>query len=61
MKITIIGAGRLGSPMAAVFASAGHTVYCVDTNEQYVHAIKHRQAPVKGAPAGNKSKIEITL
>ena len=32
MKISIIGLGKLGSPMAAVMAHKGHTVMGVDVN-----------------------------
>ena len=35
MKISIIGLGKLGSPMQAVMAHKGHTVVGVDLNPRY--------------------------
>lgn len=46
MRLSIIGLGKLGAPMAAVMAHKGHTVVGVDTNPAYVRAIQEGQAPV---------------
>ena len=46
MKISIIGLGKLGAPMAAVMAHKGHTVVGVDINPLYVKAIQEGRAPV---------------
>ncbi len=34
MNVCIIGAGYVGLTTAAVLAKLGHTVHCVDENEQ---------------------------
>jgi UDPglucose 6-dehydrogenase len=47
MIVTVVGIGKLGSPMAALFAAAGHTVYCVDRNQEFLDAIRDRRAPVQ--------------
>ena len=46
MKVSIIGLGKLGSPMAAVYASKGFDVIGVDKNPAYVEAINEGRAPV---------------
>lgn len=46
MNISVIGLGKLGSPLAAVLASKGHTVIGVDLNEQFVLAVNNGKAPV---------------
>jgi UDPglucose 6-dehydrogenase len=46
MKISIIGLGKLGSPMAAVMVHKGHTVTGVDVNPAYVAAIQEGRPPV---------------
>jgi UDPglucose 6-dehydrogenase len=46
MKISIIGLGKLGAPMAAVMAHKGNTVVGVDINPLYVKAIQEGRAPV---------------
>jgi UDPglucose 6-dehydrogenase len=44
--ISVIGLGKLGSPMVACFASKGFTVVGVDLDETKVDAIAARRAPV---------------
>jgi UDPglucose 6-dehydrogenase len=44
--ISVIGLGKLGSPMVACFASKGFTVVGVDLDESKVSAIAERRAPV---------------
>ncbi len=46
MRLSIIGLGKLGAPMAAVMAHKGHTVVGVDVNPAYVEAIQQGRAPV---------------
>lgn len=46
MRIAVIGLGKLGSPLAAVLASKGHTVIGVDLNPAFVDAINDGRAPV---------------
>src|SRR5215467_630575 len=47
MKLSIIGLGKLGSPMAAVMAHKGHTVVGVDVNAEFVNAIQEGRPPVR--------------
>jgi UDPglucose 6-dehydrogenase len=47
MKISIVGMGKLGSPMLVVMAYKGHTVVGVDVNQQFVDAINNGKAPVR--------------
>lgn len=47
MKLSIIGLGKLGSPMAAVMAHKGHTVIGLDLNPSYVNALNEGRAPVQ--------------
>jgi UDPglucose 6-dehydrogenase len=46
MKISVIGLGKLGSPLAAVLASKGFSVVGTDVYEPYVDSINGGQAPV---------------
>jgi UDPglucose 6-dehydrogenase len=46
MKLSIIGLGKLGAPMAAVMAHKGHTVVGVDLNPASVTALQQGLAPV---------------
>jgi len=46
MKLSIIGLGKLGAPMAAVLAEKGHTVIGVDISPGYVNALNQGRAPV---------------
>jgi UDPglucose 6-dehydrogenase len=46
MKVVVVGLGRLGAPMAAVFAAAGATVVGVDSNEDVIRAVMEGRAPV---------------
>ncbi|PID42453.1 MAG: UDP-glucose 6-dehydrogenase [Proteobacteria bacterium] len=45
-KISVIGLGKLGSPMAAVFAKKGYEVIGLDINRSFVDRINSGQAPV---------------
>lgn len=46
MKISVVGLGKLGSPLAAVFASKGFSVVGSDLNPAFVEAINRGEAPV---------------
>jgi UDPglucose 6-dehydrogenase len=46
MKLCVVGLGKLGAPLAAVLASAGHQVVGVDTTATVVNAMAHGRAPV---------------
>ena len=47
MQLSVIGLGKLGSPLAAVLASKGHQVVGVDVNPDYVRALAAGKAPVE--------------
>lgn len=46
MEISVIGLGKLGSPLAAVLASKGHQIIGVDLNLNFVNQINQGIAPV---------------
>ncbi len=46
LDLSVIGLGKLGSPMAACFAAKGYRVIGVDLNEHYVRMINHGKAQV---------------
>ena len=46
MKISVVGLGKLGSPLAALFASKGFDVVGTDLNRSFVEAVNQRRAPV---------------
>ena len=65
MNISIVGLGKLGSPMAAVMVHKGHTVVGVDINPAYVAAIQDGRPPVNepGLAAmiqANRSRLSAT-
>jgi UDPglucose 6-dehydrogenase len=45
-KLSVIGLGKLGSPMAAVFAAKGYRVVGLDLNPAFVGALNNGEAPV---------------
>jgi UDPglucose 6-dehydrogenase len=47
MRLSVIGLGKLGSPLAAVFAARGHQVAGVDVNVEKVRLLASGQAPVQ--------------
>jgi len=47
MQVSVVGLGKLGSPLAAVLASKGHQVIGVDVNPGYVRALAAGEAPVE--------------
>ena len=46
-RLSVIGLGKLGSPLAAVLASKGFTTVGVDINPAFVDAINEKRAPVE--------------
>ena len=65
MRLSIIGLGKLGAPMAAVMAHKGHTVVGVDINPLYVTAIQEGRAPVNEPQlaemiAGSRERLTAT-
>jgi len=66
MKLSIIGLGKLGSPMAAVMAHKGNHVVGVDLNPAFVDALKNGLPPVNepGLPEmiqANRERLTATL
>ena len=47
MRISVIGLGKLGTPLAAVLASKGHDVVGVDVNPDFVRLLDSGRAPVE--------------
>lgn len=47
MRVSVIGLGKLGSPLAAVLASKGHQVIGVDVNPDFVRLLGAGRAPVE--------------
>lgn len=65
MKISVVGLGKLGSPLAAVAASKGHTVVGADLNEGFVRAINEGRPPVEEPGlaeriAANRERLSAT-
>lgn len=58
MRVSVIGLGKLGSPLAAVLASKGHQVIGVDVNPAFVRAIQSGRAPVE--EPGLQELIELS-
>ena len=66
MRISIVGLGKLGSPMAAVMAHKGHTIVGVDVNAEFVRAIQEGRPPVKEPQlaeliTANRERLSATL
>lgn len=64
-RISVIGLGKLGSPMAAVFAYKGYSVIGVDLNKNFVDKINQGLAPVEETDlqkfiSANKKRISAT-
>lgn len=65
-KVSVIGLGKLGASMAAVFASRGFDVIGVDVSERSVDLVNSGQAPVQETGldemiAANKDRLRATL
>lgn len=48
MKITVVGLGKIGLPLAVQFARSGHTVYGADVAEKVVDLVNAGTAPFPG-------------
>ncbi len=46
MEVAVIGLGKLGAPMAAIFAASGHQVIGVDRLESTVDMVNRQEPPV---------------
>src|SRR5262249_34293931 len=46
VNVAVIGLGKLGSPLAACFASRGHQVRGADLNQRVVQLLNQGQAPI---------------
>jgi UDPglucose 6-dehydrogenase len=47
VKLCVVGLGKLGAPLAAVLAAAGHQVSGVDTSDAVVAALAQGRSPVR--------------
>ena len=47
LKVSVVGLGKLGACMLALYASKGHKVYGVDVNQETVDCINKGLCPVK--------------
>jgi UDPglucose 6-dehydrogenase len=66
MKLSIIGLGRLGAPMAAVLADSGHHVVGVDVKPEAVRAFNEGKPPVSEPHladyiARNRARLSATM
>ncbi len=48
MKITVVGLGKIGLPLAVQFASRGHTVFGADVNPSVVESVNAGREPFPG-------------
>ncbi len=49
-KVSVVGLGKAGLPLAAVIADSGHSVLGVDVSRKAVDMINAGKSPVKGEP-----------
>ena len=66
MKLSVVGLGKLGAPLAAVMAHKGHLVTGVDLNPAFVRAIQEGRAPVNEPGLAemiqaNRDRLSATL
>ena len=47
MKVSVVGLGKLGAPIVAVFAAKGYDVVGIDANPVFVEKINKHVAPVE--------------
>jgi UDPglucose 6-dehydrogenase len=64
-RISVVGLGKLGSPLAAVFAHRGFDVIGLDLNSSFVEALNAGQAPVpepmlQGLIDANRARLRAT-
>lgn len=65
MNVSLVGLGKLGLCSAACFASKGHHVIGVDSNEEHIAALSNGRCPIDEAGLGAllkkcQSRIEFT-
>ncbi len=68
MKISVIGIGYVGLVTAAAFASKGHSVVCIDSDENKVNLINQGKAPLSedgldallSISVGNSNNLKAT-
>src|SRR5215469_2085109 len=65
-KISVVGLGKLGAPMAACFAAKGFDVVAVDVDVHKVEAINRAESPVfeprlSDMLAVGKTRLKATL
>lgn len=65
MRISVVGLGKLGAPLAAVLADAGHDVVGVDTSVDVVESVNEGRSPVEepwlaDLIARNRSRLRAT-
>ena len=46
MKLCMIGTGYVGLVSGTCFADMGHTVYCVDKNDDIINKLNSGQSPI---------------
>ena len=46
MKLCMIGTGYVGLVSGTCFADIGHTVYCVDKNENIINKLNNGKSPI---------------
>lgn len=46
-RVSVVGLGKLGAPIAAFFASRGHAVVGIDVNARAVECVRRREPPVR--------------
>ena len=65
MRLSVVGLGKLGAPLAAVLASAGHEVIGVDVNAEVIRALRNGRAPVEETQLqqvidANRERLTVT-
>lgn len=45
MKVSVVGLGKLGLPMATLFAKAGHDVFGIDVNQKLISTLNNGKCP----------------
>ena len=58
-KIAVIGIGRVGLPLALVFAKAGYKVFGVDTNRMLLNKLKTGRMPFRERGAGELLRQQL--
>jgi UDPglucose 6-dehydrogenase len=65
-RVSVIGLGKLGAPLAAVLASRGFTVIGLDVNKTFVDAMNAGKMPIVEPQlneliAANKERLSATM